>query len=96
MTSQPKLSIEFTWDHAAGHFVARLPNGASFCVERRHVSGKLENALNLFRGACVKLSEGQKPKATADWLPYTYDEAQIQVVGVVKPIPLTLEDLGDL
>lgn len=69
------LFITFTYDHSAGCFYAQLSNGSRFAVERTHVSGKLENALNLHKRGVIALNSGRyvqaKPKPE---LTYSYNE----------------------
>jgi hypothetical protein len=74
------LFVTFTYDHAAGVFYANLSNGARFAVDRSHVGGKLENALNLHKRAVIALNSGKYVQARngAGKLTYSYTEDQIQ------------------
>lgn len=74
------LFVTFTYDHAAGVFYANLSNGARFAVERQHVSGKLENALNLHKQAVIALNSGKYVQARRGdgALTYSYDESQVK------------------
>ena len=90
MAKPSPLSISFTWDQASGMFFARLSNGACFPVRRTEVSGKLENALTLYRRACVELVPRRNafdlPK---DRRPAVYDESKVQVCGVTPKASLS-------
>lgn len=71
------LFVTFTYDHAAGVFYAQLSNGSRFAVERTHVSGKLENALNLHKRGVIALNSGKYVQArgsSSKQLTYSYDE----------------------
>jgi hypothetical protein len=96
------LFVTFTYDHAAGVFYAQLANGSRFAVERQHIGGKLENALNLHKRAVIDLNSGKyvQAKGSRGQLTYSYDDAQIKrftAAGYrdVELPPLELE-LGDL
>jgi hypothetical protein len=95
------LFVTFTYDHAAGVFYAQLSNGSRFVVERQHISGKLENALNLHKRGVIALNSGKYVQGKASRaLEYSYDED-----GVIRytrsgerdvalpPIELDLSDL---
>lgn len=93
-----ELTITFTYDHASGLFFARLENGARFAVRRQDLSGKLENALTLFRRGVVAAESGkyvQKPRGSSD-LTYSYDESQVQRCGIIQELDLPEISLEDL
>lgn len=96
------LFVTFTYDHAAGVFYAQLPNKARFAVERVHVGGRLENALNLFKQGVINLNSGKYVQARGGRgeLTYSYSEEQIRKFREsghpdvdLPEIELTLEDL---
>ena len=72
------LFVTFTYDHAVGVFYARLANGSSFAVDRSHIGGKLENALNLFKQGVIAVNSGKyvQVRDRSGKLSYSYDEAQ--------------------
>jgi hypothetical protein len=55
----PRLTVSFEWDHAAGLFYAHLSNGTRIPVKREHITGRLENALTLFRNGVAAQAEGR-------------------------------------
>lgn len=96
------LFLTITYDHAAGVFYAQLPNGARFCVERQHIGGRLENALNLFKQGVIALNSGKYVQAVGPKgeLTYSYDESQVrrfrkdgQLDVALPEIDLDLSDL---
>lgn len=96
------LFLTFTYDHASGVFFAQLSNGARFAVERSHVGGKLENALSLFKRQVIANNSGKyvQARGARGELTYSYNESQVQKVGVLPrkamvlpEIELDLEDL---
>lgn len=81
MTDQTNtLQITFSYDHAAGVFYARLPNGSQFVVDRHHIGGKLENALTLFKRQVIDLESGKYRKVKQDdgTFTYEYDPSQVR------------------
>lgn len=74
------LFVTFTYDHAAGVFYANLSNGSRFAVDRSHVGGKLENALNLHKRAVIDLNSGKYVQARGEkgQLTYSYNDEQIR------------------
>lgn len=90
------LNMAWTYDATAGVYRVTLENGASFTVGRHEVSGKLENALNLYRKATIAVRSGGYPL-----LPKAKGEIPIKTLGTKvrrydekgKHAP-TLEDLG--
>jgi hypothetical protein len=89
------LFITFTYNHGTGTYTAHLPNGASFRVERQHVGGKLENALNLFKRQVIDLNSGRyiQSKNAKGELVYSYDETKVRKF---KPNGDPALDLPDL
>lgn len=96
------LFVTFTYDHAAGVFYAHLSNGSRFAVERQHVSGKLENALNLHKQAVIALNSGKyvQAKGSRGEMKYSYDESKIRKFTAagypdveLPDLELTLDDL---
>jgi len=74
------LFVTFTYDHAAGVFYAQLANGSRFAVDRSHVGGKLENALNLHKRAVIDLNSGKyvQARGSKGQLTYSYNDEQIR------------------
>lgn len=96
------LFVTFTYDHANGLYKATLSNGASFHVDRGHVGGRLENALNLFRQSVIALNSGKyvQSRDKGGKLSYSYTEEQIRKFKAdghpdveLPEIDLSLDDL---
>lgn len=96
------LFVTFTYDHAAGLFYAQLANGSRIPVERQHIGGRLENALNLHKQAVIALNSGKYVQARdgRGALKYEYDTAQIRRFTQAGTPDIELPDLeldlGDL
>lgn len=101
----PPQTISFYWDPVSGTYTAKLANGASFTVERNHVSGKLANNLDLYRSGVQQMLDGPRPfKVDPSW---DYGEARDRYIaeyGVTrvgrakanpKPPRISLKDLFD-
>lgn len=93
------LKIEVEYDHVSGGFTARLENGASFTFTRSDISGKLENNLDLYRRAVIRLLEGE-PLPTSSKKDSRREVIElsagkhVNVVGVKKKLTkLNLDDL---
>lgn len=96
------LFVTFTYDHSSGVFYANLSNGARFAVSREHVSGKLENALNLHKKAVIALNSGKyvQARGSGGKLTYSYTEEQVRRFTAsgrqnveLPPLELDLSDL---
>ena len=94
------LFVTFTYDHASGLYQAQLPNSARFTFDDSNVSGKLQNALSLFKRAVIALHSGRfvQAKKKPDFI-YSYDESQVRRVGRGAPSPKVVDlglNLGEL
>jgi hypothetical protein len=93
------LIVKFTYDHSTGLYGAELQNGAKFAVRREDISGKLENALNLFRRGVIALLEDQPLRMSVDkkqereTLQALTEGRPVQRVGPIRKPKLNLDDL---
>lgn len=93
------LNLSIEYNHVSGNFEAKLENGAGFTFSRSDVSGKLENNLDLYRRAVIRLLDGEplphhtKKDARREVIELSAGK-HVNVVGVRKK--LTKLDLDDL
>lgn len=89
--------VMFTYDHASGLYTAHLPNGARIQFDNGAVSGRLQNALSLFKRGVIALhSGGYKQAPRKPDFAYAYDESQVRKVGRQPKTPLIELELGAL